>query len=134
MKCSRSRFNALREGGIGLSPHFFSLSGSLWLKDDPPSPMLRRDKKPRRQRDQLSAISDRRSEISPLRVSYGKRVSPTAVAHDASAERSDCNCGRRGDCFLQRYLIFARMFSISSLRKARIVWVLTLPSEPSFSA
>src|SRR5439155_18159650 len=29
------------------------------------------------------------------------------------------------------YFIFARMPSISSLRKARMVWVLTLPREPS---
>src|SRR4030095_12458177 len=29
-----------------------------------------------------------------------------------------------------RYLIFARRLSISSLRKARMVWLLTFPSEP----
>src|SRR6266536_673443 len=39
--------------------------------------------------------------------------------------------GRQGEQTLrQSYLIFARMLSISSARKARMVWLLTLPSEP----
>src|SRR5436190_9593607 len=58
--------------------------------------------------------------VSRLRYAYGTRGPQPAAATTTTAAST-------------LYLTFARMLSISSLRKARIVWVLTLPSEPILS-